>query len=798
VAQKRTGVESQMSVATAEFPGVLGNGDEVITFDIGGTSFRSALLTREGRLAHVQRIPSINYRSMPGRSAADILGEIAAYIAKTVRSFWDSPGFAKQSPAIAISMGAALNAHTGTILGSGPILGEDSTPFDLESVIREQLPEVRVTIVNDVTASLIAHSRLPSFRHARRLTLITVSTGIASRTLDCSVPHVPVDRMLGTQGEIGHHRIAFSLAGRPLSLKCDCGGADHLNAFASGNGIKRVLAHAQEIFPHDFRMSALHKGDLASDVSLGVLADGLANGDALCKKLLAAITAPIAEAIKWHFMLDPEIDKLILTGGVCFLLQDYYLSAVLENLAALEFYPLTSGKELFWADRVVLGPRSDDAGLIGAACVARESPKLHRRETLDSNPPFQVSRHSVVDYSVHVVDGILQNAAFPEHLLSPFERVILVADAAVDEAYGDALRAVFTASDRRVDTVVLRVSEREKDLLALTQLVSSFENLAVSRRRDLVVAAGGGITLDVVALAANLFRRGVPCLRLPTTLLAAIDAGIGLKNAVNFRQRKSRLGTYSAPYAVVVDPRFLSTLSDRQIRNGLSEALKIALVADRSLFELIEEHGLDLLRTKLQCAKGTELICRAIRAMLLELSPNLHERILDRFPDYGHTFSPVFEFELSDLEHGEAVALDMALTAALTAQLGMLELGDAERILTTQHVLGLPIVRAGLTVAMLMRGIHDAKKHRGGRLRMPVLRRIGEATFIDEVSEAQLEEALRFIQSWSGGKAIGGPRPVESIKLPTAEPANRRASVTIRTHDWRKRPHASALGRADA
>jgi 2-epi-5-epi-valiolone 7-kinase len=178
----------------AEFPVALGNGDEVIAFDIGGTSFRSALLTREGRLVHIQRVPSINYRSMPGSSAADIVGEIAAYIAKTVKSFWDSPGFARQRPAIAISMGAALNAHTGTVLGSGPILGEDTTPFDLESAIREHLPEVRVTIVNDVTASLIAHSRLPSLRHARRLALITVSTGIASRTLDCSVPHVPVVR----------------------------------------------------------------------------------------------------------------------------------------------------------------------------------------------------------------------------------------------------------------------------------------------------------------------------------------------------------------------------------------------------------------------------------------------------------------------------------------------------------------------------------------------------------------------------------------------------------------------------
>jgi 3-dehydroquinate synthetase/predicted NBD/HSP70 family sugar kinase len=649
-------------------------------------------------------------------------------------------------------MGAALNAHTGTILGSGPILGEDHTSFDLERAIRRHLDGTKITIVNDVTASLLAHSQLHSLRHARRLALITVSTGIASRILNCSVPHVPVDPVLGIQGEIGHHCVAFSVGGRRLSLKCECGGVDHVNAFASGQGIKRVLNQARQIFPEEFHTSYLNREDVASDVPLDVFADALASGDPLSHKLLKALTAPIAEAIKWHFMLDPELDKLILTGGVCFLLRNLYLSSILENLAALRFYPAASDGESFWADRVILGPVSDDAGLVGAAYLARESINIHRRETLTPEPPYRVSRQNVTDYPIHLVEGILENDSFPEYLLDPFDRIVLVADATVEEIYGDAIRQLLAGSRRRVDTMVLRASEKQKDLFAVTEVVSAFENFGLRRRKDLVVAAGGGITLDIVAFSANIFRRGVPCLRLPTTLVAEIDAGIGVKNAINFRQSKSRLGTFASPYAVVVDPRFLCTLSDRQIRNGLSEALKIALVVDRPLFELIEEHAFYLVRTKLQCPPGAELIRRAILAMLLELSPNLYERTLDRFPDYGHTFSPIFEFELSDLEHGEAVALDMALATALTVVQDILDIEDAERILATQHALGLPIIRAGLTMDMLLRGIHEATKHRGGRLRMPVLCRIGEAIFIDEVTEHQLEEAMAFVQSWSSGR----------------------------------------------
>ncbi len=730
------------------FPVSLGHGDEVIAFDLGGTSFRSALMTRSGCLSHSQRIPSLNCRSLPGRAADDIVHEIAAYVADTVKAVRHSSGTMERRSTIAISMGAALNAHTGKILGSGPILGEGSPSLDLDTAIRQRISDAHVTIVNDVTASLVAHSRIPGLRHARRLALITVSTGIASRVLTCSAPHVPVCPILGTQGEIGHHRITFSLKGVPLSLKCSCGGANHLNAFASGQGIERMLQLAREMFPEEFHRSWLNRNDAVFDGSLAVLARGLENGDLLSREILQAITLPVAEAIKWHFMLDPEIDKLILTGGVCFRLRDAYLASVLENLSALEFYPMDRDTESFWADRVILGPVSDDAGLIGAAYMAREVPNLHRRETLDLDPPYRVSRQHVTDYTVHLAGGIFGGRCFPENLLEPFERIILVVDAAVDELHGDGIRQSLSGSHRQVASVVLNASEKQKDMTTLGELASSFEELGVRRRKDLIVAAGGGVTLDLVSLCANLFRRGIPCLRIPTTLVAAIDAGIGVKNAINFRQAKSRLGTYAAPYAVVVDPHFLATLPDRQIRNGLSEALKISLVADRTLFELIENNSFHLVVSKLRCAAGADLIRRSIRAMLLELSPNLYERTLDRSPDYGHTFSPVFEFALDDLQHGEAVALDMAIATAIAVVLGVLNVRDAERILTVQRELGLPIVREEVTVEMLGRGIQDARKHRGGRLRMPVLCGIGQVMFIDEVSHSQLLDALTFIRSW--------------------------------------------------
>jgi len=736
-----------MKVVMNEFPFALGNGNEVVTFDIGGTSFRSGLVTREGRLIDVQRTPSINCWSQPGKSGAEIMDGIGAYIAKTVKSFWNAPELEGRRPAIAISLGAAMNAHTGKIHGSGPLLGDDSTAFDLEKAIGVYLDDADVTVVNDVTAALMAHSRLAGLYHARRLALITVSSGIASRILNCSVPHVPVDATLGTQGEIGHHRVAFAIDGRAVSLKCDCGGQDHVNAFSSGNGIKHVLGKVRELFPEEFRASTMSKSK--GDLSLDTLAEGLVNGDTLARKVLKAVTLPVAEAIKWHFTLDPEIDKLILTGGVCFLLGESYLDAVLENLSESGFYPLASGGESYWAERVILGPCSDDAGLIGAAYIARELPKIHRHEMLNVQPPYRVSRQSALEYPIEVVQSVFQNEEFPQYLLKPFDRINLVIDSNVDEIYGDEIRKLLSGPKRTVETTVLQVTEKQKDMFSVMDVISTFEKLGIRRRNDLTVAAGGGVVLDIVSFACSIWRRGVPFMKLPTTLLAEIDAGIGIKTGVNFRQNKSRLGTFTPPYAVVVDPCFLKTLSDRQIRNGLSESLKIALMTDSVLFDLLEEHAYYLMHTKLQCEQGRELVCRSIRAMMLELSPNLTEIWLERRPDYGHTFSPIFEFEMSDLEHGEAVALDMAVTTGIAVATGSLGVREAERVLTTQQALGLPILREGTTVDMLVRGMRDARKHRGGRLRMPVLSGIGEATFVDEVSDSQLEESIDFIRARS-------------------------------------------------
>ena len=167
------------------------------------------------------------------------------------------------------------------------------------------------------------------------------------------------------------------------------------------------------------------------------------------------------------------------------------------------------------------------------------------------------------------------------------------------------------------------------------------------RRREPFLAIGGGCTLDICGMAACLYRRGVPFVRVPTTLLAIVDASVGVKNGVDFccgvtnDTYKNRVGSFYAPSACLLDNSFISTQDGRNISNGFGEILKLALVRSQDLFELLETHGAALIRSRFERAATVpdgvsgRIIDLSIQIMLEELGPNLWEYELERCVDYG-------------------------------------------------------------------------------------------------------------------------------------------------------------------
>ncbi len=325
---------------------------------------------------------------------------------------------------------------------------------------------------------------------------------------------------------------------------------------------------------------------------------------------------------------------------------------------------------------------------------------------------------------------------------------LVVCTPTVYRLYGAGIRD-YVSTLPRPSSVEIMVLDRGESSKSLDAVVEVCECAASSRllRTSPIVAVGGGVCTDICGLAAALYRRGIPHIKIPTTLVGLVDAGIGTKNAINHGGHKSNLGSFHPPEHSILDAGFLTTLPVRHLRNGLAEVAKLAIVADLALFELLDRHGLDLLRSgfRAPAAARNEVLQRSVAGMLDQLSQNLFEQVdYRRKVDFGHTLSPYIEVASEhEVLHGEAVAMDVALSSQIAHDLGLLHARDLDRILSLLSGLGLSLVWAPTQVDVLWSTLSSVNEHRNGDLHLVVPTGIGSCAYLelDAVTPQVLKDA---------------------------------------------------------
>lgn len=320
----------------------------------------------------------------------------------------------------------------------------------------------------------------------------------------------------------------------------------------------------------------------------------------------------------------------------------------------------------------------------------------------------------------------------------------VVLDATVDDLYGERVRSYFTARGVRTRYLVMDSHEEMKTVESVEAVARDLNAGGTLRATNPPIAIGGGALLDVVGLAAALFRRGVPYVRVPTTLLGQVDVSVAAKTGINFDGFRNRLGSYTPPARTLVDRSFLATVPERHLVNGMGEILKMALVKDARLFDLLASSGRELVERRFDLgAVADEVIRRSITGMVTELAPNLWEKDLRRAVDFGHSFGPLVEMRaLPELLHGEAVALDCLYSCALAVVRGLLAPADAVRAIRVADAIGLPVTHPLFTDdALLWEALCDTVRHRDGNQHLPVLTGIGRHTFLEDVTPEQVRDA---------------------------------------------------------
>ena len=364
---------------------------------------------------------------------------------------------------------------------------------------------------------------------------------------------------------------------------------------------------------------------------------------------------------------------------------------------------------------------------------------------------FHVEGYEKIEFDLLYVHGAFapENPQIAERFRD-HGRCLMVVDEVVDELYGGQIDDYFQHYGLELTKITVSIAETEKSLQTLEQIVDAFGEFGLLRKEPVLVV-GGGLTTDVAGFACSTYRRATNYIRVPTTLIGLIDASVAIKVAVNHRHLKNRLGAYHASQTVILDFSFLGTLPTAQVRNGMAELVKIGVVGNRRVFDLLDQHGEELLRTRFGYRDGSaqlreishQLTHEAIRAMLDFEVPNLHELDLDRVIAYGHTWSPTLELAPErPMLHGHAVNVDMALSATLAHQRGYITVGERDRIHGLMSRLGLALDSPYLTAELVGAASESITQTRDGLLRAPVPRPIGSCFFINDATDDELARTL--------------------------------------------------------
>jgi len=369
----------------------------------------------------------------------------------------------------------------------------------------------------------------------------------------------------------------------------------------------------------------------------------------------------------------------------------------------------------------------------------------------NGNSRWQVSYQRPIRYDIVNAPDLFnpQNEALLSLGRVENARRFVVVDGNVEKYYSAAMRNYFACRGIEAKIITFPSGEENKSIESYRSILCELDAFPIHRRDEPIIAIGGGVLTDVVGFVASSYRRGVPHIKVPTTLMGYVDASVGIKTGINFNGNKNRLGSFEPPLAVFLDRSFLKSLPRRHILNGVCEIIKLAIIKDAGLFELLERQGAQSVAAHFQDESGSAILDRAIGGMLEELEPNLFEENLARKVDFGHTFSYGLETHYeANLLHGEAVLLDIVISVLIARARGLLSEQETGRIFQLIAALGMTLNNEILEPGLLWQSLEERTYHRNGLQRVPLPEGLGNCVFTNTVSLAEIQTAVKMLKNW--------------------------------------------------
>lgn len=362
-------------------------------------------------------------------------------------------------------------------------------------------------------------------------------------------------------------------------------------------------------------------------------------------------------------------------------------------------------------------------------------------------PTIQVEYNSTTtSYPIIIKEGILEKAGkyIAKYCLS--HRACVISDEKVGKLYGYPVTNSFKRQGIECDLITVPEGESSKSLDVCRSLYTQLINKKYERTH-LITALGGGVVGDLAGFVAATFLRGLPYVQVPTSLLAQVDSSVGGKVALNHPQGKNLMGAFYNPKLVLVDPKTLETLPQREIKSGLGEIIKYSLFGDRQFFGYLN-NNLDRLLNLSDREVIEKVISRCLNIKASVVRKDMYESDLRKVLNFGHTIGHGIEAstDYGGFKHGEAVILGMHCEAWISWKMGLLKKSQFDRIEGLLERVEIKYDLDHLEEDQLLEKIKMDKKVKSKKINFVLLTRIGSTVIRDDVPEDIITESINYLK----------------------------------------------------
>ncbi|MFA6349379.1 MAG: 3-dehydroquinate synthase [Candidatus Omnitrophota bacterium] len=321
----------------------------------------------------------------------------------------------------------------------------------------------------------------------------------------------------------------------------------------------------------------------------------------------------------------------------------------------------------------------------------------------------------------------------------------IITNSVLKRKYGARLTRALKLGNYSAKFFLVPDSEASKSLNIASSVIKDLANYD-KKKRIFIIAFGGGVIGDVAGFVASIYKRGIPFIQIPTTLLAQVDSSIGGKTGVDLEVGKNLIGTFYQPALVLSDVELLRSLDKRQMRSGLAEVIKYAAIMDAALFKYLEGNIEKVLKFDPKAVEHVIFRCAGLKAKIVQQDEK-EEKGIRTILNFGHTIGHAIEAACNykKYSHGEAIALGMLVSSELSYRLRLLEKNDLLRIEKLIAKTGLPVKLKNVCPRSIIKAHYRDKKFIGSRNRFVLLEGLGRCKVCQNVDIKTIQESLKKI-----------------------------------------------------